>query len=75
MHISDPNQQTCKLDQAIETNVGGWTIKGFGGTLSTRMEYLLSCINKTDIVTMDMVELMNVSKCMYRGGFRNQLLK
>ena len=29
---------TCKLDQAIETNVGGWTVKGFGGTLSTRME-------------------------------------
>jgi hypothetical protein len=57
------------------TNVGGWTVKGFGETLLTRMEYVLSCINNTDVVTMDMVELINVSKCMYRGGFLSQLLK
>jgi hypothetical protein len=62
------------LDPAIATTVSSWQVKGFGGTLLTWMDYFFS-VDNSDMATIDILELIRISMCMYRGNFLDSVPK
>jgi hypothetical protein len=52
------------------TNVGGLSLKGLGGTLLALAGRFFKSIDTSETATLDMVELIRISKsCMCHGGF------